>query len=54
MINKNYLVEKFIRLYLILIVFQIMIIINEKGEESVVCNHSDGLAIELLNNLKKK
>ena len=30
------------------------VIINEKGEESVVCNRSDGLAIELLNNLKKK
>ena len=30
------------------------VFINEKGEESVVCNRSDGLAIELLNNLKKK
>ena len=30
------------------------VIINEKGEESVICNRSDGLAIELLNNLKKE
>ena len=28
--------------------------VNEKGEESVLCDRSDGLAIELLNNLKKK
>ncbi len=30
------------------------VIINEKGEESVLCDRSDGLAIELLNNLKKE